>query len=142
MRRVLRKIIEMNKILKKTFLFDKSSCHFKANILPTNCFSVKNIFSYMQIFFFIEFLSSIEVKNENLKLISLEEIKIKIISSFDSVELQGSVHAGRGQPLSVSSKANSRCCCCVVVEYFQLSPLLAQINSGSFKVSLTYPKPD
>lgn len=96
----------------------------------------------MQIFFFIEFLSSIEVKNENLKLISLEEIKIKIISSFDSVELQGSVHAGRGQPLSVSSKANSRCCCCVVVEYFQLSPLLAQINSGSFKVSLTYPKPD
>lgn len=48
----------------------------------------------------------------------------------DAVEFESSVHARRRQPLRVSSEANSGGCCCVVVEDFQLRPLLAQVDSA------------
>jgi hypothetical protein len=53
----------------------------------------------------------------------------------DAVELEGSVHARRRQPLRVSSKTNAGGSGCVIVEDFQLCPLLAQIDSVEWILS-------
>lgn len=55
---------------------------------------------------------------------------IRIIALFNTVEFQSSVHACGCQPIGVSSEANTGCRCCVIVEHFELSPLLAQVNSA------------